>query len=205
MQVRLKAGDGVVYSNLILHWPSDYSTKHRRTIHLGYRSFGGAIFPYSTHFYWDLGFTKHLSPASRARFERFAALHAQERDDIEAFFRAILDRDESAFQTELALLHPGEAERLVCVTLLSRLATKLHELTRPGDRSASPTTTGPRPSATSEPVSTCCKTWPTASRLRKRASCTAALRPWRPRQTRSWTCRTDYDVEDFIATWRNSD
>ena len=63
VQVRLKAGDGVVYSNLILHWPSDYSTKLRRTIHLGYRSFGGALYPYDTHFYWDLGFTKHLSPA----------------------------------------------------------------------------------------------------------------------------------------------
>ena len=62
VQVRLKAGDGVVYSNLILHWPSDYSTKLRRTIHLGYRSFGGALYPYDTHFYWDLGFTKHLSP-----------------------------------------------------------------------------------------------------------------------------------------------
>ena len=63
VQVRLKAGDGVVYSNLILHWPSDYSTKLRHTIHLGYRSFGGAPYPYDTHFYWDLDFTKHLSPA----------------------------------------------------------------------------------------------------------------------------------------------
>jgi len=30
--VELKAGDGVCYTNTILHWGSDYSTKLRRTI-----------------------------------------------------------------------------------------------------------------------------------------------------------------------------
>ena len=129
--VQLQAGDGVVFSSLILHWPSNYSTQRRRVIHLGYRAFGGASYPYITHLYWDLGFTRHLSPAARAQFERFAALHRQERDHVEAFFRAILAQDETAFRTELAALHPGEAERIVCVVLLSRLATKLHELTRP--------------------------------------------------------------------------
>ena len=120
--VELKAGDGVVYINAILHWGSNYSTRLRRTIHLSYRSFGGAIYPYSNHnFYWDLGFTKHLSPEARARFERFAELRALEAEVIVSAFRALLDKDGLAFRTELARLHPGEKGRMVCVVLLSRL------------------------------------------------------------------------------------
>ena len=130
-QVRLKAGDGVVYSNLILHWPSDYSTKLRRTIHLGYRSFGGALYPYDTHFYWDLGFTKHLSPASRAQFERFAWLGAQEHDRIETLFRAMLAKDAVTFRETLAQLHPGETGRLVAVVLLSKKAAQIRALKQP--------------------------------------------------------------------------
>ena len=45
MQVKLEAGDGVMYINTNLHWPSNYSTKLRRVIHLGYRSFGGQLYP----------------------------------------------------------------------------------------------------------------------------------------------------------------
>ena len=203
VQVRLKAGDGVVYSNLILHWPSDYSTKHRRTIHLGYRSFGGAIFPYSTHFYWDLGFTKHLSPASRAQFERFAALHAQERDHIEAFFRAILDRDEAAFQTELAVLHPGEAERLVCVTLLSRLATKLHELTRPEIASLPH---NDRSKAVGDQRTSFYLLQDLAGRFSP-AETDLLYRRFAPLEAQTDSVvdmPASYDVEDFIASWRTS-
>ena len=131
MPVELKAGDGVVYSSMILHWPSNYSTKRRRVIHLGYRPFGGQVYPYGAHFYWNLRFTRHLSPAARAQFERFAQLSDEEHDRVEAFFRAVLAKDEAAFRAELAVLHPGEAERIVCVVLLSRLATKIHELRTP--------------------------------------------------------------------------
>ena len=48
MQVKLEAGDGVMYINTILHWPSNYSTKLRRVIHLGYRAFGGQLYPLRT-------------------------------------------------------------------------------------------------------------------------------------------------------------
>ena len=41
MPVELKAGDGIVYIHMMLHWGSNYSAKLRRTVHLGYRSFGG--------------------------------------------------------------------------------------------------------------------------------------------------------------------
>ena len=110
VQVRLKAGDGVVYSNLILHWPSDYSTKLRRTIHLGYRSFGGALYPYDTHFYWDLGFTKHLVAGCASAVRALCgSSHAQERDRIETLFRAMLAKDAATFRETLALLHPGES------------------------------------------------------------------------------------------------
>ena len=39
--VELGPGDGVVYNNLMLHWGSKYGPEaKRRTVHLGYRSFG---------------------------------------------------------------------------------------------------------------------------------------------------------------------
>jgi ectoine hydroxylase-related dioxygenase (phytanoyl-CoA dioxygenase family) len=45
--VDLKAGDGVVYTNLLLHWGSFYTPRRlRRTFHFGYRSFGGPMWPY---------------------------------------------------------------------------------------------------------------------------------------------------------------
>src|SRR5439155_3541711 len=52
--VELKAGDGVAYTNFILHWGSDYTTRLRRTIHLGYQSFGGPLYRYF-HLWWELG------------------------------------------------------------------------------------------------------------------------------------------------------
>ena len=39
----------------------NYSTKLRRTVHLGYRAFGGANYPHNDWLYWHpAGFTKHL-------------------------------------------------------------------------------------------------------------------------------------------------
>ncbi len=133
VQVKLKAGDGVVYPNIIMHWGSNYTTKLRRTIHLGYRAFGTDIFPYVHHFHWarNLNFTKCLSPKVRAKFERFVELHTQERDQIEAVFRAILSKDVAPFRTGLATLHPGERGRMVCVMLLARLANKIYKLKNP--------------------------------------------------------------------------
>ena len=44
-RAELRAGDGVVYNNAILHWGRKYThRKKRRTVHMGYRSFG-RIFP----------------------------------------------------------------------------------------------------------------------------------------------------------------
>ena len=131
MQVKLKAGDGVMYINAILHWPSNYSTKLRRVIHLAYRSFGGQLYPYESRFYWEPSFVKHLSGETRAIFQQFMELAAREDDRIESFFRAMLDQDPEGFRKALAVLHPGETGRMVCVVLLSKLARKIATLNRP--------------------------------------------------------------------------
>ena len=131
MQVKLEAGDGVMYINSILHWPSNYSTKLRRIIHLAYRSFGGQLYPYGVRFSWEPSFVRHLSAEAQATFERFTELAEREDDRIESFFRAILDKDADGFREYLALLHPGETGRMVCVVLLSKLAANLSTLKRP--------------------------------------------------------------------------
>jgi hypothetical protein len=125
MPVELRAGDGVVYTNTILHWGSNYSAKLRRTIHLGYRSFDGPIFPYVNRFYRDLSFTRHLSPQAQAAFQALARMYAAETDRIEATYRAILRKDREGFLDGLASLHPGQEGRLVCVILLSKLLYKM--------------------------------------------------------------------------------
>ena len=125
MQVKLEAGDGVMYISTMLHWPSNYSTKLRRVIHLGYSSFGGRLYPYTQGFSWEPSFVKHLSSDAQATFERFTELSAREDDQIEALFRAMLDQDADGFREVLALLHPGETERMVCVVLLSKLAARI--------------------------------------------------------------------------------
>ena len=130
----LKAGDAIAYSNLIMHWGSCYTSKLRRTLHLGYRSFGGEIFSYSNGFSWgtDISFTRHLSPAATAHFEAGLGWHRREMDEIEAALRAIIQRDAKAFLERLGRLHPGASQRMTTVVLLSRLAAKAHLLTRPG-------------------------------------------------------------------------
>ena len=131
MPVELKAGDGIVYIHMMLHWGSNYSAKLRQTVHLGYRSFGGPVYPLVNHFYWHLDFTKRMSQKTRERFEHFYQLHEQQCDVIESTFRAILAKDAEAFRNGLAILHPGEAWRLVCVVYLSKLVEKTRTLKQP--------------------------------------------------------------------------
>ena len=130
-QVNLKAGDGVMYINTILHWPSNYSTRLRRIIHLRYTSFGGQLYPYGSRFLWEPSFVKHLSAEGQAGFRRFLELAEREDDQIELFYRAMLDNDPESFRHALALLHPGDTGRMVCVILLSKLARRMGALKRP--------------------------------------------------------------------------
>ncbi len=123
--VELKAGDGVVYSNIMLHWGSNYSAKLRRTIHFGYRGFGGPTYPYVPQFYWKAGFGRDLSPPVRQAFARFETLFQEEVQRIVAFFRAVIAGDEIGFHEQLVAVHPGENSRVVCLVLLSKLAKKI--------------------------------------------------------------------------------
>ena len=133
MPVGLSAGDAVVYLNTMLHWGSDYSAKLRRTVHLGYRAFGAAIYPHAHAFNWDMGFTSRLSADTRRRFESFFELHAEERRVIEAVLRAALERDADEFQRQLAILHPGAQSRIVALVLLSKLVLRLPSLAQTED------------------------------------------------------------------------
>ena len=124
--VELRAGDGVVYTNLLLHWGSFYTPRLlRRTFHFGYRSFGGPMWPYFPLRYWGLEFTQHLSPSARSSFEQFAAWHAAELEDVAATLRAAVERDTAAFEAGLSKLHAGEQGRVVVVTLLDRMVQRL--------------------------------------------------------------------------------
>lgn len=129
--VELKAGDGVVYTNTILHWGSNYSTKLRRTVHLGYRSYGGPIFPYVAVYYRDSSYARFLSEECQRIVENQGDAHARELDLITAIFRSLLDRNETAFHDALSKLHPGEQGRLVTVILLSKLVYKIRFGTHP--------------------------------------------------------------------------
>ena len=128
--VELRAGDGVVYTNFILHWGSDYSHTLRRTIHVGYQSFDGPLYRYF-HLWWSLGFTRNLPPALREPFERWARAIAHEHDLLEAIYRAMLNRNVDAFRAGLVALHPGEKGRMVCATILCKEAHMLRAFTRP--------------------------------------------------------------------------
>ena len=126
LPVELKAGDGVVYTNLLLHWGSFYTPRRlRRTFHFGYRSFRGPLWPYFPLRYWSLEFTRYLSPSARSSFEQFAAWHAAELEDVATMLRAIVDKDASTFEAGLSKLHPGEPGRMVAVTLLDRMVQRL--------------------------------------------------------------------------------
>ena len=119
--VELKGGDGVVYSNYILHWGSNYSTKLRRTIHGGH-----TIFPY----YPDLNFTRFLSPEARQTFENWTQASNQMQDLTEASLRAILKKDAEAYCEAVEKLQPGAGEKgkMVLVIYLSKAAYHIHIL-----------------------------------------------------------------------------
>jgi ectoine hydroxylase-related dioxygenase (phytanoyl-CoA dioxygenase family) len=125
MAVELEAGDGVVYTNTILHWGSNYSSKLRRTIHLGYRAFGGGNYSYVPGMYYTEGYSQHLTPEFQQIFARHQTLYAAECDRIEATYRALIERDEETFRAGIEYLHSGEVGRIVCVILLSKLAYKI--------------------------------------------------------------------------------
>ena len=123
--VELKAGDGVVYVNYILHWGSNYSAKIRRTIHGGH-----TIFPY----YPDMSFSENLPAEARALFRQWDKRSAALQDWTEAALRAVLKSDVAAYDKALEALQPGvgEAGKMVlsiylCKATLHMQVVKHHD------------------------------------------------------------------------------
>ena len=123
--IELKAGDGVVYMNTILHWASNYSTKLRRTLQFVYRAFGNGILPHVHWYTWQPEVIDRLPATLAARFEHFLELKQHERDLMEQIFRAIINKDKEMFHKNLATLHSGQEGRMTCLVLLSKQAWKL--------------------------------------------------------------------------------
>ena len=143
-QVELAAGDGLVYSNMLLHWGSKYLATLRRTIHPVYVTFGGPYYPHSDVPYWDLGFdfSDRLGAEARAAFARMRAGFAGNRDRIERFMRAVIGRDEAAFHAALDALHPSPHDRIVTVIFMSQWAGAIATLSRGAVRTMTKTATG---------------------------------------------------------------
>ncbi len=113
--IKLKAGDGVVYVNFLLHWGSNYSRKLRRTLHGGH-----AISTADA----SLGCDKHLSSAAQQLFEQWRQQTSRTQDGTEAALRSVLDGDAPAYHAALEALHPGvgPAGKLVLTIYLCKAA-----------------------------------------------------------------------------------
>ncbi len=134
MAVEMGPGDGVVYTHLLLHWGSHYSTNMRRTIHPGYRPihFGKAM-PNVHWRHWQPSFYHHLSPAARQQFETWDQLYLEEFDRIADLFHAVVDGDGNTFSARFADLHASPHEPLVSLVMLTKMAHKLHRLKHNGE------------------------------------------------------------------------
>ena len=128
--VELQPGDGVVYNNMLLHWGSKYTQhKKRRTIHLGYRTFGN-ILPHQRECRLPESVSELLPANSpqRRSLENGFALFRREYALLREIFCAVAADDVARFQAGLALLHPNSAGRLACLIVLSKIAKNVFSL-----------------------------------------------------------------------------
>ena len=133
-RVELGPGDGVVYNNAILHWGSEYSAaKKRRTLHLGYRSFG-RILPNSRECRLPVNFAARFARETQHRriADRWLALVGGEFLTLREMFQAALAGDERGFLVGLDRLHPPEEGRLACLILLTKIVLELRGKKRSG-------------------------------------------------------------------------
>ena len=122
VQIELAAGDGIVYLTPILHWGSNYSARHRRTLHFGYRAFNNGRLTHAHVFHWLPRLAEVLPRRHASRFRRFLDLRDRECDAMERAFRAMIGRDAAAFCEALEELHSGEVGRVSCLVQLSKVA-----------------------------------------------------------------------------------
>ncbi|MDE2717200.1 MAG: hypothetical protein OXI33_09310, partial [Chloroflexota bacterium] len=123
--VELNAGDGVIYSNFLLHTGSNYTTKKRRTLHGGHAIFGQ---------YPEMGFADSLAPSAREKFESFARRGEEMKDATETALRAVISRDAAGYHAALETLQPGAGPhgRTVLTIYLSKAALHIWALKDPG-------------------------------------------------------------------------
>jgi hypothetical protein len=121
--VDLRAGDGVIYNNYILHWGSNYSAKLRRTIHGGHSLF--------TQHDQEAPFLPHLDQRSRDIFARWSVRADRLKNLTECALRSAIHGDRHGYIAALDGLHPGvgEAGRLNLSCYLSKLVWQARLLT----------------------------------------------------------------------------
>ena len=113
--VELRAGDGVIYSNFLIHTGSNYTTKLRRTLHGGHAIFRGDL---------DLSFTEHLSPWAQEIFAESTQRSTNKQALTETTLRAAMNRDADAYRAGLAALQPnaGSSGQTVLTIYLAKAA-----------------------------------------------------------------------------------
>ena len=190
--VHLKAGDGVVYANMILHWGSNYSAKLRRCIHLGYRGFGSQLF-YHNGFGDHENITRYLSSEKRTMYARLLELYREENDLIETTLRAVIEGDESGFRQGLARLHPGPEGRFTCLILLGKIVGRMQQDTEERYR----------PRFTSAEVQRLCQRFAPLDQalLADGEDYLPGFLIRGPVPYRLYELPTDFDVDIFVASW----
>ena len=190
--VHLKAGDGVVYANMILHWASNYSAKLRRCIHLGYRGFGSQLF-YPNGFVDHENITRYLTSEKRAMYARLLELYREENDLIETTLRTLITGDESGFRQGLARLHPGPEGRFTCLIQLGKIVGRMQQDTEERHR----------PRCTSAEVQALCQRFAPLDQalLAEREDYLPGFLIRGPVPYRLYELPTDFDVDTFVASW----
>lgn len=128
----LKPGDGVVYNSMLLHWGSKYTKRHkRRTIHLGYRTFG-RIFPHQRECRLPERVSELLPAGSpqRRTLEHGFDLFRHEYTLLHEIFGAVIADDVTRFEAGLARLHPNSEGRITCLIVLAKLVRNICRLSR---------------------------------------------------------------------------
>ena len=135
LKVDLKAGDGVIYINNILHAAANSESTKRRTLHLGYQAFGGRGF---SHFYPTVSmcteFLDRISTEFAELCRHFDSLHETRREEVIRVLLAILDRDEAAYAEAIERIHPSRYCRMVTAVVLSKTAYLMRKFKNSDER-----------------------------------------------------------------------
>ena len=213
----LAAGDAVVFDAAMVHSGSNDADRYRRTFNVAYREFGGPVLAHTRVTCWKPDLRALLAPETARRFDRFERLLCDERDTIEAVFRAVIERDEAAFREHLARLHPGPVGRMVCVVQLHKVAHALWKLSEVGAEAPSDADymnvtldhlfNRGRTAALLERLTAAevHRLWGGFSELDRRLRTSHRQAPGgaaEPPDYEQYEMPRDFDVEDFVASWQ---